>query len=215
MRTVDSDPRVWSCLVSALSEMISSVNTLMCWWWNTQWEPRRVPLCFLDFIAELTQAHSNLLCVSAQIHRVWGKTLSWGKKLGAIWLILTNEVCAAIAQRRKDTKLILSPCLLLPARPPLTGLPELWSQGYSLENSLSSPWRLVGGTAPEGAVLALSPLVAATGRVQPQHCPTRLWGHSTAWHCSWARSHCLLIPTVKKRWVIHPQLGFPEVIFTN
>lgn len=62
---------------------------------------------------------------------------------------------------------ILSSCLLLPAHPPGTVLPELWSQGYSLENSLSFPQRLVGGMTPEGLVLGLSPLVVATGRLQP------------------------------------------------
>lgn len=46
--------------------------------------------------------------MSVQIHWVSGKTLGEGKKLGGIGLILTHEVCPAIAQRRKDMKLILS-----------------------------------------------------------------------------------------------------------
>lgn len=81
VRTVDSDPWVWFCLVSALLEMVSSVNTLVYWWCNTQWKHGTT--------------HSDSPCFLLKLHS-W---TNYGSKLSMFaWfrhVLFTYSVCVS------------------------------------------------------------------------------------------------------------------------
>lgn len=199
----------------------------MCWWCNTQWKPgttqRESPCLLLRLHGWTNSGTFFLFTLCVCTNPLSFRRDTWLRK--ETWRNMINSHKWGMSSHSTEKKGHETDSVIMSAFSsylPVTLFPEQWSQGYSLpsagawdKNSLSSPWRLFGGRTPEGVMLGLSPFVVATGRLQPQHCSTKLWCHSTACHCSWARTHCMLIPTVKRRWVIHLQLRFPKVIFTN
>lgn len=129
VRTVDSDPWVWFCLVSALLEMVSSINTLVYWWWHTQWKHSTTHSDNPYFLLKLhswTNYGSKLSMFAwfryvlfiyyVCLHKFFQFKEKNLQAFGGIFsqLILSEDwLCLTIAWRMKDMKLILSSCLLL------------------------------------------------------------------------------------------------------